>query len=179
MMRIHVFSISRISSVVLLSACLLSACSSVESTPDVPQTRMEKKRAKTGTLSGNEQGFTLFGGKKTKESSGDTGIGVNAFLWKASLDTISFMPLTSADPFGGVIITDWYTPAATPNERTKVNIFIRDTALRSDGVKVSLFKQVQQGGTWRDVPSSDAAARQLENAILTRARQLKIEQAAE
>jgi hypothetical protein len=68
-------------------------------------------------------------------------VAVNAFLWRASLDTINFIPLVSADPFGGVIITDWYTPAETPNERMKVQITILDRDLRADGVRVSVFKQ--------------------------------------
>lgn len=119
-------------------------------------------------------GISLFGGEDRKP--GDTaGIGVNSFLWRASLDTISFMPLTSADPFGGVIITDWYTPPRTPDERFKVNAFILDRSLRADGVRVSVFRQVQQSpGVWIDAPVNDTMTTDLENAILTRARQIKI-----
>ncbi len=81
-----------------------------------------------------------FGGPKKREQE-DTGLGVNSHLWRATLDTISFMPIASADPFGGVIITDWYSPPQSPRERLKMNIFILDRQLRSDGVKVSLFRQ--------------------------------------
>ena len=76
---------------------------------------------------------------------------MNAFLWRASLDTIAFMPLASADPFGGVIITDWYAPPETPDERFKVNIYILGRILRADGLKVSVFRQTRDaGGQWRD-----------------------------
>ena len=105
--------------------------------------------------------------------SGSGGIGVNSFLWRASLDTVAFMPLVSADPFGGVIITDWYTPPATPDERFKVNVYILGRALRADGIRASVFRQQNQGGTWIDAPVALNTATDLENAILTRARQLR------
>ena len=81
---------------------------------------------------------------------------MNAYLWRASLDTINFIPLVSADPFGGVIITDWYTPAETPNERMKVQITILDRELRADGVRVSVFKQTdrRQGPAAGSMPRS-------------------------
>ena len=121
-------------------------------------------------------GIVLFGGPNYDPGRGDgAGIGVNSFLWRASLDMLSFMPLTSADPFGGVIITDWYTPPQTPDERFKVTAFILDRMLRADGVRVSVFRQVQQSpGSWVDAPVSETMAADLENAILTRARQLRI-----
>ena len=77
----------------------------------------------------------LFGSKADKKEDNGTGVAVNAYLWRASLDTINFIPLVSADPFGGVIITDWYTPAETPNERMKVQVTILDRELRADGVQ--------------------------------------------
>lgn len=127
-----------------------------------------------------EEGDTVFGegglfGAQSKEdgSGGGAGVGVNSLLWRASLDTISFMPLVSADPFGGVIITDWYTPPATPDERFKVNVYILGRALRADGVRASVFRQQNQGGTWIDAPVALNTATDLENAILTRARQLR------
>ena len=83
--------------------------------------------------------------------SGSGGIGVNSFLWRASLDTIAFMPLLSADPFGGVIITDWYGPPESQNERFKLNVFILGKTLRSDGVRATVFKQVRDtDGSWVD-----------------------------
>ncbi len=101
---------------------------------------------------------------------------VNAYLWRASLDTINFIPLVSADPFGGVIITDWYTPAETPNERMKVQVTILDRELRADGVRVSVFKQQTspKGGNWVDAQVDPRTNIDIENAILTRARQLRI-----
>jgi hypothetical protein len=102
------------------------------------------------------------------------GVGVNSLLWRASLDTISFMPLISADPFGGVIITDWYSPPQTPNERFKVNIYILGRALRADGIRASVFRQTNDTGTWADAPVALNTSTDLENAILTRARQLRM-----
>ena len=101
-----------------------------------------------------------------------------AFLWRAALDTISFMPIASADPFGGVIITDWYSPPDTPNERTRLNIFIRDRDLRADGIKVSVFRQNKGSGRQLDgyAMVTPATAGSLENAILTRARQIRMAQ---
>ena len=118
----------------------------------------------------------LFGSKAKKDEGGGTGVAVNAYLWRASLDTINFIPLVSADPFGGVIITDWYTPAETPNERMKVQVTILDRELRADGVRVSVFKQqtAPKGGTWVDAQVDPRTQIDIENAILTRARQLRI-----
>lgn len=118
-------------------------------------------------------GLTLFGSNQQNQST-DPGIGVNSFLWRASLDTVAFMPLASADPFGGVIITDWYTPPQTPNERFKVTVYILDRALRADGVKVAVFKQAQTASGWADQPVGQETVTNMENAILTRARQLRV-----
>lgn len=112
--------------------------------------------------------------KGKKKSGGGGGIGVNGYLWRASLDTVSFMPLKSADPFGGVIITDWYIADATPNERLKITVYILDRRLRADAVRVSVFKQKKRGSSWRDAAVSKQTARKLENQILTRARELRI-----
>ena len=108
------------------------------------------------------------------QPSGGTGVGVNGYLWRASLDTVSFMPLSSADPFGGVIITDWYAPPQTPTERFKLTVYILDTRLRADGVKVSVFRQEQTRGAWQDAAVDPATATKVENAILTRARELRL-----
>jgi len=120
-------------------------------------------------------GVNFFGGGGGG-GGGGAGIGVNSFLWRASLDTISFMPLTSADPFGGVIITDWYSPPETPNERFKLTVYILDRRLRADGIKVAVFRQQKNGGPdWSDAQVNTDTAIQLENAILTRARQLRLD----
>jgi hypothetical protein len=118
----------------------------------------------------------LFGSRAEKKDNSGTGVAVNAFLWRASLDTINFIPLVSADPFGGVIITDWYTPAEAPTERMKVQITILDRELRADGVRVAVFKQTQTAKGWVDGQVEQRTNTDIENAILTRARQLRIEQ---
>lgn len=118
---------------------------------------------------------SLFGGKKKASSNSEqAGIGVNAYLWRASLDTISFMPLTSADPWGGVIITDWYANPQTPNEHFKVTIFILDSRLRADALNVSIQKEVLAGDRWVPADVSQQTQLDIENAILTRARELRL-----
>jgi hypothetical protein len=125
-----------------------------------------------------QDGFQIFGRRGTTEDQGG-GIGVNSFLWRASLDSISFMPLASADPFGGVIITDWYTPQETPDERFKLNIYILGRQLRADGIKAAVFRQRRDpGGDWLDAAVEPKTATELENAILTRARQMRIDTAS-
>jgi len=101
-------------------------------------------------------------------------MGVNSYLWRASLETLNFMPLAQVDPFGGVIVTDWYASAEAPNERFKANVYILDTNLRADALKTSIFKQTRAAGGWQDAAVDADTARQIENAILTRARQLYI-----
>jgi hypothetical protein len=103
------------------------------------------------------------------------GIGVNGYLWRATLDTLSFMPLTSADPYGGTVITDWYSNPEKPDERFRCTVYILDTRLRADGLKVSVFKQTRDpSGAWVDAPAAAQTETDLENAILTRARQLRL-----
>jgi hypothetical protein len=118
--------------------------------------------------------FSLGGGAKPLPAA-PAGLGVNAFLWRASLDTLSFMPLASADPFGGVIITDWYANPEKPDERFKATVYILDTRLRADGVSVTVFKQVKDAaGGWSNAPVAPQTDVDVENAILTKARQLKL-----
>ena len=135
---------------VLLCALLLASCGSSDDT-DMPDTT-------TGATVGTT----------------NRTLGVNSFLWHASLDTLSFMPLPSADPFGGVIISDWYVAPTAPNERLKVTIYIMDRTLRADGLKVVVFRQVRAGNAWSDAQPSPDTAHKLEDAILTRARELRL-----
>lgn len=115
----------------------------------------------------------LFDGGQREVPNG--GIGVNAFLWRATLDTLSFMPIQTADPFGGTVVTDWHATAERPNERFKIQVYILDTRLRADGISVTVFRQVQGvGGSWIDASVDPDTPLQIENAILTRARQLRI-----
>lgn len=102
-------------------------------------------------------------------------IGVNSFLWRASLDTLKFMPLSSADPYGGVIITDWYANPNVPNERFKATVYILDTRLRADALAVSINKQQLTVNGWSDVAIDPDTELQIENAILTRARELRLD----
>jgi hypothetical protein len=102
-------------------------------------------------------------------------IGVNGYLWRATLDTLSFMPLASADPYGGVIITEWYVNPEVPNERLKCTVYILDARLRADGLNVAVFKQNKNAaGEWIDAPSTNQTETDIENSILTRARQLRL-----
>ncbi len=101
-------------------------------------------------------------------------IGVNSFLWRASLDTLSFMPLAQADAFGGVITTDWYANPEAPRERFKATVYILDTRLRADGLKVSINRQTLTANGWSDAPASPDMAIQIENRILVRARELRL-----
>ncbi|MDB2415059.1 DUF3576 domain-containing protein [Rickettsiales bacterium] len=137
----------------------------------------ERRRERLGKLTGEDGLFSF--GKSDNDSSGaaNVGIGINSYLWRATLDTISFMPLASADPFGGVIITDWYEDAKKPNERFKLNILITGKKLQANALKVSVFKQSYSNTrrSWANSKSESSIARDIENKILTRARQLRIE----
>ncbi|MDP9195723.1 MAG: DUF3576 domain-containing protein [Pseudomonadota bacterium] len=164
---------------ILSGFCLLlvlvtaTACGSLQSEASYPDPERDNLY-KHGSLLG-EEGFVLFGEGRDRDKEENTGIGVNGFLWRASLDTVSFMPIASADPFGGVILTDWYSAPENPGERSKLNIHILDRQLRADGVRVSVFRQQQdENGNWADVPVSPETARTLEDTILTRARQMRV-----
>lgn len=102
-----------------------------------------------------------------------TTIGVNSYLWRATLDTVSFMPLVQTDSNGGVIVTDWYANPNQPNERMKLTISILDRDLRADAVRVAALRQVNQGGQWVQAPVQAATVQKLEEIILTRARDLR------
>jgi hypothetical protein len=111
----------------------------------------------------------------TPNADAEGTLGVNSYLWRAALDTMSFMPLQSADPYGGLIITDWYSLPEKADERFKATIYILDTRLRADGLNVALQKQTRAAdGSWRDAAVSPQTETDLENAILTKARQLRV-----
>ncbi|MDD3182934.1 MAG: DUF3576 domain-containing protein [Alphaproteobacteria bacterium] len=164
-LRAIVFSL-----VTLLAACSGSGLSTEAEYKD----KQHEEMYKYGSLASENGGFSLLGGDEKKVDQ--NGLGVNGYLWRASLDTISFMPITSADAFGGTIITDWYSAPNAPNERAKVNVFILDRELRADGVKVTVFRQTKETSSddWTDAPVNASTASQLEETILTRARQLKL-----
>ena len=102
-----------------------------------------------------------------------TSIGVNSYLWQASLDTLSFAPLSTVDSNGGVIVTDWYANPASPSDRVKVTVSILDRDLRADALRVAASRQVLSNGQWVDAPVSAATVQRLEEVILTRARDLR------
>lgn len=169
-------------SVLTLSVLALAACGSLPKGEAKYPTGASRSATPGGQNDIYSKPESVFGkgglfslGKDSGEDfSGQTGLGVNSYLWRASLDTVSFMPLASADPFGGVILTDWYTPPETPNERLKLNVFILDRQLRSSGVQVKVFRQVRKGSEWKDASVAPLTARQLEDTILTRARQMRV-----
>ena len=173
-----------ISTILLAGAALgLTSCGSIKTEAKYPSGMDRNQTGGGNNIYGEKQsilgdgGLKLLGGKN-KAGAGEGGIGVNSFLWRATLDTVSFMPLASADPFGGVILTDWYTDPATPNERVKINAFIMGRELKADGIRVRTFRQEIQGSAWRDVPVSEETSRKLEDTVLTRARQLRIKHLA-
>ena len=102
-----------------------------------------------------------------------TTIGVNSYLWRAAIDTLSFAPLLSSDSSGGVIVTDWYSRPANPGERVKLTVSILDQELRADALRVAASRQVNQNGQWVAAPVSAATVQKLEDIILTRARDLR------
>lgn len=160
----------------ILALFILSACDSIktESKAEFPTERggqivyTDKEESIFG-----EGGLDLFSTEK-KETSSANALGVNKFLWQASLNTLSFMPIASADPFGGVIITDWYSPAGAENERFKTNVFLSGIDMKASGVKVSAFRQVKNGAEWVDASVSPETATKLEDAILAKARDIRI-----
>ncbi|MDZ7714319.1 MAG: DUF3576 domain-containing protein [Rhodovibrio sp.] len=158
---------------------LLTACGNFSGDGDTVYPDDDYRRTGTSTYDVPDDGIlgsgNILGGGSDDAPAGGTGIGVNAYLWRASLDTLSFMPVDSADPFGGVILTDWYSPPKASDERFKVNLYILGRQLRADGLRVSVFRQ-ERGpqGNWRDVEAHGQTATELENAILARAREMRI-----
>jgi hypothetical protein len=100
-------------------------------------------------------------------------IGVNSYLWRAALETVSFAPLLQADSAGGVIVTDWYANPSNPGERVKMTVTILDTDLRADALRVAASRQVSQNGQWINAPVQAATVQKLEEIILTKARDLR------
>jgi hypothetical protein len=158
--------------IVAAFAVALTACESTETTAAYPKNEYDRERARYGSIldAGDESGFTLWDSRDRKKQYAQ--MGVNSYLWRASLDTIGFMPLLSADSNGGVILTDWYS-GGNANERVKLNIRIKDGTLRADGVQVTVFRQVKQKDAWVDAAAAPATGREVEDAILQRARELR------
>lgn len=165
----------RIFSGLVCGAVLLSGCSGDYSPKDgqeVPVGRDDVRKQGYGKLFGDD--LLMFGASKKYDPSQGAASRVNYHLWQASLNVLSFMPLASSDAAGGVIVTDWYSTAELPNERIKVSVKITDRVLRSDALHVTINKQVKKAGEWVAVTSDPKVARDMEDLILTKARDLKI-----
>ena len=140
-----------------------------------PQSARDRRVTKDGKLFGD--GLTLWGDKRRGRSTEtDVGLGINSFLWRGALETLSFAPLLSVDPFGGVILSDWYPLPSNPKERFKISVFITTKDLRSDGIRVAIQHQKIDPKTqqWITIPADSKMASEFEDLILTRARNLKV-----
>jgi Domain of unknown function (DUF3576) len=173
---------NRASWLVLWSAILLSlaACGSSKLADNIRPVGEDEyndyrnNNGDRGKLFG-DQGLVFGVGKGARPNGAEEGaaLGVNAYLWRGALDTLAFMPLASADPFGGVIITDWYQPPASPGERFKATAYILGRQLRADGIKVTIFRQVEERGAWVDAPIAHTTSAEIEDKVLARARELR------
>ncbi|NHO32394.1 DUF3576 domain-containing protein [Acetobacter fallax] len=143
--------------VTVLTLFTLTACSGGDKASDLTAPRNHLLSEDRGATGGDDQ---LAGG-------------VNAYLWRGALDTLSFMPIASADAVGGFILTDWFTPPAAHSERFKITAYILDRRLRSDALRVSVFRQVYQDGAWTDTPPAANMASDITSKILARARELR------
>jgi hypothetical protein len=166
-----------------LALPLMAACSSGRFVSNEEYgTDNARELALRQTGAATNAGIVVFGVDRSRQAQeaaagGGSGMTVNAFLWRATLDTLSFMPLASADPFGGVIITDWYSPPQAEGERFKATAYVIGRQLRSDGVRVQVFRQIQRGNQWVDAPASTATNSEMEDRVLARARELRSQSA--
>lgn len=191
-------TLSRHAAVFGIGAFILSGCEgiTVEEPKPYVTDQEDRIRAQSGTIHGNDKGFVIYSDRESEPedvanagaaaaSTGGTGaglngglVGANPYLWQASLESLDFLPLLQADSGGGVIISDWYAPPETPEERFKITVFIRDRALRADAVKVAVFRQTANGDSWIDAEVDPATATGLEDNILKRAQELRLANAA-
>ena len=81
------------------------------------------------------KGFRLMGGKK----GGTFDFASSNYLWRATLDTIDFMPLVSANYSGGIVITDWYSENNNKNESIKISVRFLSNEIRSDALDIKVF----------------------------------------
>lgn len=152
------------------SALALAACEGGRPPPEQID-REEAGRERLGTI-GDIPGLLNEEGRR-----GDGLTPVNRYLWRASLDTLAFLPLASTDPFTGVVATDWGASPDTPQERFKVTAYVTSPTLAANSLQVAVFREIRSPeGAWVTAPVSGSTARRLEDAILVRARQLKIDE---
>ena len=165
----------------LLNGCSTDDVDIVRAPPneDLVIQRDRERRESLGDSEDNTLIGDIFGNitdSFSNKGTNDSGISVNSFLWRASLDTLSFMPLLSADPFGGVIITDWHSTSEISKEKFKIVAYILGKELRVDALKVSVFKRLKnENGDWVDSKSSSILKNKVEDAILTKARKYKVQ----
>lgn len=161
-------------SFILLSSLFLTACENTAFREEAaPKTLEEERRSSFGKVFGEE--FLIFGGPGSRKNIDQTPIGnINAHLWRASLDTLNFMPLASTDSVGGIIITEWFSPQNNPQERFKVTVKILDKTLETTSLKVIVHKQVQKGSQWASTQPSPDMAQKLETIILSKARENRV-----
>ena len=173
----------------LLLAFILVACGKPEIVADYPEPRPEGNTGTSSVLDNFPRakgalGVSIGGANNqatNNTNAATTANSVSPDLWRASLDTLSFLPLSTADQNGGVIITDWYEDTAAPNTRFKINVIISGRALRSDNLRLSVFREIRdESGAWRtSATANDPLPRQLENIILTRARDFYLRRGAQ
>lgn len=156
---------------------VLTGCGGTDLTPaegqQAPLSRDETRKSNFGKLFGDS--FLFFGETKKFDANASTGMRVNPYLWQASLDVLSFIPLASADANGGVIITEWYSAPDKPNERVKVTARVNDRQLRVDAITIMIHKQLRtKNGEWVNAAVEPEVILEMEDIILTKARQLKV-----
>jgi hypothetical protein len=160
-----------------VGALALASCAGVTKPAEINPTDMPKGPGLFSGASGN-----ILDGFRSKTTDGvgaTTNLGVNTYLWRASLETLSFMPIKTADSNGGVIATDWYTGNNKTTERMRANVLILGKKLQASGLQITLFKEVKgKNGTWAETPTDPATARALEDTILTKARALRVSEQA-
>lgn len=161
----------------LLSTLMFNSCTNDLTAPandPVPMGRQEARKNDYGRFFGTD--FLLFGApKKPVHVQGSLSPKVNGYLWQASLDVLSFLPLVSADASGGIIVSEWYIVPNSPHERVKVTVYISDAQLRADALKVAIHKQSKtKSGDWITAATDMATATEMENIILSKARQLRV-----
>lgn len=170
-------SVRDVKQILFLGIPLILAGCSTDLSPkegqEAPLTREEKRKTDFGKLFGDD--FLFFGESKKFDANATTGMRVNPYLWQASLDVLSFIPLSSVDANGGVIITEWYNAPDKPNERVKVTARINDRQLRADALVVIIHKQIRgKHGEWVNATVEPSVVTDMEDIILTKARQLKV-----
>lgn len=167
-----VFRPSSLAALAITSLCLvLTACgSSPKIEHDYPSSSLGNSDPQMGSLF--DGATTIFGGGEAQVAA--PALPVNGYMWRAALETFSFLPMQSADPVAGVIITDWYSDPVKPDERFKATIYVMDRDLRADALRVSTFRETRTNNVWSAAEVAPQTNRRLEDAILVRARELRI-----